>query len=59
MIARVSSLRETWSKYSDKMYSMKINDVVKYVQYATKHLRVGPKFVVYAVMAGFADSVEP
>ena len=42
MIARVSSLRETWSKYSDKMYSMKINDVVKYVQYATKHLRVGP-----------------
>ena len=41
------------------MYSMKINDVVKYVQYATKHVRVGPKFVVYAVMAGFADSVEP
>ena len=30
MIARVSSLSETWSKDSDKMYSMQINDVEKY-----------------------------
>ena len=59
MIARVSYLRETWSKYSDKMYSMKINDVVKYIQASNKAITCGPKFVVYDMMVGFADCVIP
>ena len=59
MIARVSSLSETWSKDSDKMYSMNINDVVKYIQASNKALTCGPKFVVYDMMVGFADCVKP
>ena len=40
MIARVSTLSETWSEDGDKMYSMKINDVVKYT--GNKALTCGP-----------------
>ena len=56
MIARVSTLSETWSEDSDKMYSMKINDVVKYTGQSTY---VWSKFVVYDMMVGFADFVKP